>query len=77
MVKSGAPRALYVILLTMAGNRDDERAIAAVLRPEALHDLVTIHARQADIQQHDFRVVSPGYLNGSVAVMGNSYVVSE
>src|SRR5438445_10013494 len=52
IVESGLLRLQAVLLLAVAGDRDDERTPVLGLSPDTLGDLVAVDLRQADIEQH-------------------------
>src|SRR3954453_6188783 len=70
MVESGFAAASPRRLLTVSGDRDDDRPLEAFL-PEPPRDLVTFHAGQADVQQDDVRQVGLRLLDRGGSVVGH------
>src|SRR3954452_20444915 len=52
MIEAGGARALPVLVLAPARDRDDEDTGAAI-RPDAARDVEAGDLRQADVEQHD------------------------
>src|SRR5438270_2873536 len=57
-----------VLLMTVAGDGDDAGVPAAVLGPEHAGDLVAVHPRQPDVEQHHLGPERAGRLEGGLAV---------
>src|SRR5262245_57056677 len=55
-VEAGLARAALVLLLAVAGDRDQARAGERGLVAQRARDGVAVHARQADVAEHDLRV---------------------
>ena len=49
----------------------------AAVAPEVLGDLVAVHARQADIQEHEGGLMVAGGFDGRGTVVGRPHVVAE
>src|SRR5258708_36347699 len=52
IVEAGLLRLEAMLLLAIAGDRDDERTPVLGFRPDALGDLVAVDLRQPDIEQN-------------------------
>ncbi|HSP96210.1 MAG TPA: hypothetical protein VL049_03045, partial [Candidatus Dormibacteraeota bacterium] len=61
MVETSGQRALAIFLLTVAGERDERDPAQARLAADASGELVPVHTRQADIDEHD---IGPGDAGG-------------
>ena len=55
-------------------DRDDDRIFGFRVGAHGLSDLVTIHARQADVQENDMRPKGEGRTDRRVAVSGGRHV---
>jgi hypothetical protein len=75
MIETGLAGAETIVLLTVAGNRDDHRIRESFLSKTA-RDLIPVHARQANVEQYEFRPESKCFGDRGGAVMGGADVVS-
>ena len=69
-VETGFVRLAAVVFLPPAGKGDEHQALALGPLAQAAANFVAIQLRQADVEQHDFRLQVQGRFEGSLAIVG-------
>ena len=77
MIETCVMRLVPILVLAIAGNGYDERCLARWLFSQASGYLISVDARQADIEQHDFRLEFERNLNRPLAVVHHFDVMAE
>src|SRR4051812_29665833 len=66
-----------VFVLAISRDGDDDGGRAARFFPEDLRDLVAVHPREADVEEHEFRLQEACRLDRGRPVVGDPGVVAE
>ena len=76
VVEPGVPRACQVLLLAVSREGDQHGPGPSEPLAELAGHLVTVHAREADVQQDHVEAVNRGRLDGRGTVVGDGYLVA-
>ena len=77
VVEARLPGAPTCLLVSVSGDRDQDRVPAALLLPKPGRKLVAIHPGESDIEEHHLRSMLAGGDERLLAAVGNPRIVAR